>query len=153
VAFTRVLIGGAGVDRIPSDTMREAMVGGERVSREGGWWRPASPSLVGTVLGGDSGLAAKLLVSIVEGNHEVGPSLLGQGVHAPLTDGFRVGAHGLKDSKSGLHNCGPRDVVMANRKELELFWQAHRPKMGWDGSQGVRRAVAFSSNSSAVTVA
>jgi len=36
------------------------------------------------------------------------------------TDGFRVGAHGFKDSNSGSHNCGPRDVVMANRKESEL---------------------------------
>jgi len=35
-------------------------------------------------------------------------------------DGVRAGAHGFTDSNSGLHDCGPSDVIMANRKELEL---------------------------------
>jgi len=95
VALTLVLTGGAGVDRIPGDAMLETIVGEERGSRDGGWWRLASPSHVGKVLGGDSGLAAELLVSMVEGGHEVGPSVLGRGAHAPLTDGLRIGAHGL----------------------------------------------------------
>jgi len=120
VVLTLVLTGGAGVDRIPGDAMLETIVGGKRSSRGGGRWRLASPSHVGIVLGGDSGLAAELLVSMVEGSHEVGPSVLGRRAHAPLTDGLRVGAHGFKDDKSGSHNCGPRDVIMANRKELEL---------------------------------
>jgi len=46
--------------------------------------------------------------------------VLGRGGHAPLTDGLRVGAHGFKDANGDSHNCGPRDVIMANRKELEL---------------------------------
>ena len=88
--------------------------------QDGGGWRLASPSHVGIVLGGDSGLAAELLVSMVEGSHEVGPSVLGWGADAPLTDGLRAGAHGLKDAHSGSHNCVPRDVAMAYGKELEL---------------------------------
>jgi len=52
--------------------------------------------------------------------HEVGPSVLDRGAHAPLADGLRVGAHGLKDAHSGSYNCVPRDVVMAHGKELEL---------------------------------
>jgi len=57
---------------------------------------------------------------MVEGEHEVSPSVLDWGAHAPLTDGLRVGSHGLKDAHSGLHNCVPRDVVVAHGKELEL---------------------------------
>jgi len=56
VALTLVLTGGAGVDRIPGDAMLETIVGEERTSRDGGRWRLASPSHVGIVLGGDSGL-------------------------------------------------------------------------------------------------
>jgi len=120
VALVWVGIGGASVVSSPGDAMCETIVGEERGSRERGRWRLASPSHVGIVLSGDSGLAAELLVSMVEGSHEVGPSVLGRCVHAPLTDGLRVGAHGLKDAYSGLHNCGPRDVVMAHGTELEL---------------------------------
>jgi hypothetical protein len=100
--------------------MCETIVGEERGSRDGGRWRPASPGYIGIVLGGDCGLTAELLVSMVEGEHEVGPSVLDRGTHAPLTDGLGVGAHGLKDAHSGSHDSVPRDVVMAHGKELEL---------------------------------
>ena len=120
MAFTRVFAGGAGVGRIPGDTMFETVVGEARESRDGGGWRLAGPGHIGIVLGGDCGLTAELLVSMVEGSYEVGPSVLDRGAHAPLTDGLGVGAHGLKDAHSGSHNCVPRDVVMAHGKELEL---------------------------------
>ena len=120
VALAWVGTGGADVVGSPSDTMGETIPGEERGSGDGGGWRPASPSHVGIVLGGDCGLTAELLVSMVEGEHEVGPSVLDRGPHAPLTDGLGVGAHGLKDAHSGSHNCVPRDVVMAHGKELEL---------------------------------
>jgi len=85
------------------------------------------------VLRGDSGLVAELLVGVVEGSHEVGPSVLGRRAHAPLTDGLRVGAHGFKDSNGGSHNCGPRDVIMAHGKELELTLASPKTNngLGW----------------------
>ena len=101
MALTWVLTGGAVVDRIPGDAMRETTPGEERGSKDRGRWRLASPSQVGTVLGGDSGLVAKLLVSMVEGSHEIGPSVLGRRAHVPLMDGFRVGAHGFKNANGG----------------------------------------------------
>jgi len=53
------------------------------------------------VLRGDSGLAAEPLISMVKSSHEIGPSELEWGTHAPLTDGFRVDAHRFKDSNGG----------------------------------------------------
>jgi len=65
-------------------------------------------------------MLVKLTVSMVESCLEIGPSVLGRRAHVPLMDGVRVGAHGFKDANGGSRDCGPSDVIMANRKELEL---------------------------------
>ena len=91
VALAWVVAGGADVVGSPSDTMGETIPGEERGSRDGGGWRPSSPSHVGVVLGGDCGLAAEFLVGVVEGKHEIGPSVLD-----------RVATKVLNSSKSAL---------------------------------------------------
>jgi len=100
--------------------MGEAVVGETRSSNGGRWGRPACSGYVGIMLGGDGGLAAELLVCMVEISQEISPSVVLGVTHAPLTDGLRVDAHGFKDSDGGSDNSGPRNIVVSNRKELEL---------------------------------
>jgi len=66
--------------------------------------RLASLSQVGIGLVGDSCLLVTLMVGMIEGSHQSCPGVLGRATHAPLTDGFKLGAHGFKDANSGAHD-------------------------------------------------